>query len=145
MLQACDLKIPVGENASFWVALGSSGQLQLLPADNKLSKLRDEFDAPSQQLTNWDAAGDEETQIYRRLQSFLRATCHARTPAGMVSITFHADATKEGHLAVPSDVVVVTMGRIFEVWSSENWRCSSRISDLRQFTEEADELLAQSR
>jgi DNA-binding transcriptional regulator/RsmH inhibitor MraZ len=143
LLQACDLKVPAGKTVSFWVAVGDSGQLQLLSPDSKLSKLRDEFDENSRQFADESAGGDDETQAYRRIQSFLRATCHARTPGGKVSITFNGDATKDGYLNVPSNVVVVTTGKIFEVWSTENWRQSSRITDLRQFAEEADEFLAQ--
>jgi len=145
MLETCDLKVPVDENALFWVAIGDSGQLQFLPPDSKLSKLRDELEGDSQEPEGWDAAGDEETQVVRQLQSFLRATCHATTPAGVVSITFTAKAAKEGHLTVPSNVVVVTTGKIFEIWNAEDWRRSSRISDLRQFTEDAEKILSRYR
>jgi len=140
MLQSCDLNVPVGETVSFWAAVGGSGQLQLLPLDSELSKLRDSFRDTSKAGPDWKAAGDAETQIHRQLQSFLRVSCHAKSQSGKVSITFHVEATKQGYLTAPSTVIVLTTGKVFEVWSKENWQRFSRIVDLRQLAEDADEL-----
>jgi hypothetical protein len=141
LFEQCELNVPAGKTIIFWAAIGEFGQVQLLPRDSELSKIRDSVDDSSATETDWDAGGDFETRVRRHLQTFLEVKCRARTKNGKVEMTFYAAAIDQGHLVAPSMIVVVTTGKIFEVWTRENWQRFSRILDLRRFTEEARKLL----
>ena len=139
-LAACGFKFPKDESIRVWAFIAGSGQLQLLPTDNKLSKLRDELDPEALRSVDWDASGDDEVKLYQQLQSFLQVTCHPRKNRTKTSLTLPAEAIKIGLFAARSTVVVVTTGRIFQIWSTDRWQQSSRISDLRAFVEDVEQI-----
>jgi DNA-binding transcriptional regulator/RsmH inhibitor MraZ len=141
LFEQCDLNVPAGETVVFWGAIGEFGQVQLLPRESELSRIRDSLGDFSGTEAAWDAGADPDTRLRRRLQSFLNISCHARTKRGRVSLTFSADAIKQGHFKARSVVIVTTTDKIFEVWSKENWQPFTRVDDLRQLTDEARELV----
>lgn len=141
MFQQCGLETPVGKTVFFWGAVGEFGQIQLLPSDSELSKIRDSLSDFIAAEHTWESGGDHRTRVLRQLHTLLKVKCLARTKEGKVETTFYADAADQGHLSAESVVVVTAVGNVLEVWSKENWQRFARISNLRRFGEEARSLL----
>src|SRR5437773_1017364 len=86
VLRQIGVEIAKGDTRRVWGLIGASGQIQLLPPNSKLSKLRDMFDE-SVLRAEWDASGDAQTTTYRQLQAFLGITLRARTRGTNIRVT----------------------------------------------------------
>src|SRR6266566_4420384 len=68
---ALNLKIDAGETVRVWALSGSGNQLQLLPPESELSKLRSSLEGGSSKKDiSWEASGDSDVATYRQLVGF---------------------------------------------------------------------------
>jgi WD40 repeat protein len=125
-----------------WALLGPNRQLQILPCHNPLVKARDSVDkSPPNRNFSWNASGDEEILIWRRIYSLLRVSCRPRKHSGNARLTISADAVQLGLFSPPQTIVVVTLDEIVEVWNVQHWQEITAVSDLRKFTEQVQDAL----
>jgi hypothetical protein len=143
LFEKCGLETRFGKTVFFWGVVRQFGQIQVLPSDSELSKMRDSLSESVMPDDSWETGNDDRTRIDRQLHTFLKVKCEARSKDGKVQTTFYAEAVDQGHLAADSFVVVTAVRKVFEVWSKENWQRFARIPNLRQLTAEARLVLSQ--
>src|SRR5436305_7337127 len=78
IFSALNLAIRPGQTTSIWGITGPQHQLQLLPVDSKLAKLRNRLDQGVPKPVAWTASRTADVVTYRQLAAFLKVGCRLR-------------------------------------------------------------------
>jgi hypothetical protein len=125
----------------FWGIVGTEGQIQLLPPDCEVARLRDKFENVAGEEIRWQHSTDERFETYRRLAGFLRVRCHRRERGKNVQISFPPEAVHLEVIETRKRLVVVAKGEVLEFWRVDRWKKATTITNLSAFTDEVRRLL----
>jgi len=125
----------------FWGVVGNDGQIQLLPPDSELARLRDKFENVAAEEVRWQDATDGRFETLRQLAAFLRVRCHRRERSKNVQISFPADAVHLEVMETKKRLVVVAKGAVLEFWRVDRWKKATTIINLSAFTDEVRRVL----
>gem|GEM_PF-7131700 len=130
------LNVPVGKKIDLWAFVGNKKQLQILPPENELVKMRERYGAGKEEWQlAWDAGSDQEADIMRKLGGFLEIGCRHES-AGKFRLTLPALAIDLKLAKVESPIVIFVSGSLFELWQPEAWTEKIVIPNVREFTNE---------
>jgi hypothetical protein len=135
------VKLSPRQTIRFWGFVGTEGQIQLLPPDSELARLRDKFENAAGEEIRWQDATDERFEIYRRMAGFLRVRCHRRQRSNNLQISFPADAVHLEVIEIRKRLVVVAKGEVLEFWRIDRWKNATSIADLSAFTDQVRRML----
>ena len=135
---ALNLKIDAGETVHVWALSGSDNQLQLLPPESELSKLRSRLeDGSAKKDIAWDASGDSEVATYRQLMGFFSVACHARRSGNTLRLTLPSDVVDLAYFKPGEPLMLFCGGELVELWPQDRWRQMIISRDLRGLTRRA--------
>jgi hypothetical protein len=135
---ALSLRINTGETAYVWALPGSDDQLQLLPPESELSKLRSRLeDRSAKKDVSWDAGADVDIATYRQLVGFFRVACHARKSGKTLRLTLPSDAVDLRYFKPEEPLILFCAGELVELWPQDRWRQAIASRNLRDFTRRA--------
>jgi len=122
-----------GETLRFWALIGARRQLQVLAPGNELAKTRDRIEAGSlDEHPTWDSAGDERTDLMRRMTSLIGISCACEPKRGKLRLTVDAEAEHLGLVQPRAEMVVFASGGILELWRHVAWVEYSTTLDPRE-------------
>src|SRR6266446_340338 len=134
---ALNLKVRPGEKTDVWAVLSSQNQLQLIPAESELSKLRNRLDQESTEKVRWDAGGHADVATYRQLEGFFRVSCRLRKSGNTLRLTLPSDAIDLGYFKPSEPLILFCVGELVELWPRDRWREVSSVQDFRELTRHA--------
>src|SRR6266542_2321323 len=132
---ALNLKIDAGETVRVWALSGADNQLQLLPLESDLSKLRSRLEGGSSKKDiSWEAGGDSDVATYRQLVGFFSVACHARKTGNRLRLTLPSDVVDLAYFKPGEPLILFCVGELVELWPQERWRQVIANRDLRGLT-----------
>jgi hypothetical protein len=137
---ALGLVIRPGETTNVWAVPGPQHQLQLLPKDSKLSKLRDQLTERRRKNVPWDASRKDDVLTDRQLAAFLRVSCRLRKSGKTLRLSLPSDAVDLGYFRVREPLVVFCIGSVVELWPRERWREANSVQDFNDLIRRAERL-----
>jgi hypothetical protein len=141
---ALNLKINAGETVRVWALSGSENQLQLLPPQSELSKLRSHLEGgAAKKDISWEAGGDLDVATYRQLVGFFNVACHARKSGNTVRLTLPSAVVDLGYFKPREPLILFCTGELVELWPQDRWRQIIANRDLRDLTRRARRALRQ--
>jgi hypothetical protein len=135
---ALNLKINAGETVRIWALSGSENQLQLLPPESELSKLRSRLEGgPAEKDISWEAGGDLVVTTYRQLVGFFNVACHARKSGNTLRLTLPSEVVDLAYFKPGEPLILFCTGELVELWPRDRWRQIIANRDLRELTRRA--------
>jgi hypothetical protein len=134
---ALNLKISPGETVYVWAVPSSQKQLQLLPAESELSKLRNRLQRESTRHVAWDAGGHADVATYRQMEGFFKVPCRLRKSGKTLRITLPSDVMDLGYFRLEDPFVLYCVGELVELWPCDRWREASSVQDLSDLVRRA--------
>ena len=134
---ALNLKVRPSERVHVWAVPSSQKQLQLLPAESELSKLRNRLDLKPSRNVDWYAGGQADMVTYRQMSAFLRVACRLRTSGKTLRMTLPSDAVDLGYLRLEEPIVLFCVGELVEIWPRDIWREANSVRDFKDLMRRA--------
>ena len=134
---ALNLKIRPGETIYVWAIPSSQKQLQLLPVESELSKLRNRLDLGSTRNVHSNAGGQADVATYRQMNAFLRVACRLRRSGKTLRMTLPSDAVDLGYLRLEEPIVLFFVGELVEIWPRDIWQEANSVRDFEDLVRRA--------
>lgn len=136
------LDIEPGKSEDFWAHIGGKKQLRVLRKEHELSKIRDSYDAGTLVVQpDWEAGENQEADIVRKLASLKKIRFRReRENPKRLHITLPAEAIDSGLAKAEGFIVVFISGQIFELWHPDIWNEAHKISKVREFTKQVQDI-----
>jgi hypothetical protein len=143
--RALEIEFQPGLTIHLWGISRSIGQIQLLPPNSDLAKLRESFERPSSRETiSWEDGDTDDVLIRQRLAAFFKVSCRARTRGRSFRLTLPSDVVAQDLFRIQEHLVVSVVGSVVQLWRRDRWVEVTAISDVRQFVDAAADLLEES-
>jgi hypothetical protein len=130
-----------GETTYVWAIQGPCGQVQLLPTGSSLSVARESMNNLLPSKIEWTAAGDDDVDTYRDIESMFRVCCHTPPRGAQIAITIPAEGLSVGTIRRQHEAVVFAVGGVLEIWDAQEWGKNRRAVDLRALERRVDALV----
>lgn len=140
---ALNLAIRPGQTTHIWGVAGPQHQVQLLPVDSKLAKLRDRANERITRIIGWDSSRSADVVTYRQMAAFLRITCRLRKSGKTARLTLPFEAVDLGYFKIGEPLVVFCIGNVVELWPSDSWRSANLIQDFKDLIRRAQRALSE--
>jgi hypothetical protein len=139
---ALGLRLPAGKTIELWGLTGANRQIQLLPPESELAKLRDSYEQlVAEKDVAWDKSGDDKTAIHRRLAGFFRIKCRARRQGKNLRLTLPPDVVDLDLLRTQEALVLLVVGEVVELWRQDRSTEMAASENLSEFTRQVRDIL----
>lgn len=140
VLQGLVAEFSPGESQEIWGLVGSHGQLQLLPANSELARIRELYKKAPGRLS-YDTAGSSAAMTQRSLNAFIPITCRARTRGSRFRLTLPSPLFDLELFRVEDKIVVFSQDELVEIWNHRSWNELTRTSDIKGLLRAASRLV----
>jgi len=131
IFSALNLAIRPGQAIHIWGVAGPQQQVQLLPVDSELAKLRDRANDRTNQTIAWDSSRSADVVTYRQMAASLKITCRLRKSGKTARLTLPFEAVDLGYFKVGEPLVLFFVGNVVELWPRDRWRDANLIQDFK--------------
>jgi DNA-binding transcriptional regulator/RsmH inhibitor MraZ len=139
---ALGLKLRAGKTIDLWALVGANRQIQLLPPESDLARLRDSYkQLGTEKVMTWDASDHDKTATHRRLAGLFQITCRARRQSRNLRITLPPELVDLDLLRTKEALVLVVVGNVVELWRRDRWTEMAAIANLSEFTQDVREVM----
>lgn len=136
------MDIKPGDSEDLWLYIGGKKQLRVLRKEHELSKARENYEAGNLGVQpDWEAGENQETDIIRKLNSLMKIKFRReRENNKYLHITLPTESVKLGLAKADSFIVVFISGQNLELWHPDIWNEAHKISKIKEFTKQIQDI-----